>query len=285
VLRELAKDVFVETGYESGNVGVIRTERGGLLVDTPMLPRDARDWRAKLFDLDVDEIYAIVNTDYHPEHFIGNAFFMPTRIWGHEQAAKPISKYKTSTLEQLAASYRESDPALADEIAQIEIYEPELEVGDRVTLHLGDDRIEVLYLEGHTPASLGVYLPKAKVLFAGDNVVNNEHPALADANSLAWIETLKRIMEMDVEVIVPANGEPTGKEAVARLEEYIREMRSRVEELYQAGASRRECVEKVGMLDFYPVPEDQVSRVKRRRRESIERVYAEVRTAHPRARR
>lgn len=285
MLRQLAADVFVETGYESGNVGVIRTERGGLLVDTPMLPRDARDWREKLFDLDVDEIYAIVNTDYHPEHFIGNAFFMPTRIWGHEQSAKPISKYKTSTLEQLSATYREGDPVLADEIAQIEIYEPELEVGDRATLYLGGDQIQVLYLEGHTPASLGVYLPKDKILFAGDNVVNNEHPTLADANSLAWIETLERIREMDAEVIVPGSGEPTGKEAVARLEEYIREMRDRVAELYQNGASRRECVEKVGMLDFYPVPEDHVSRVKRRRRESIERVYAEIRTAHPRSRR
>lgn len=285
MLRELAAGVFVETGYEGGNVGVIRTERGGLLIDTPMLPRDARDWREKLYDLDVDEIYAIVNTDYHPEHFIGNAFFMPTRIWGHEQSAKPISKYKTSVLEQLSAAYRESDPVLADEIAQIEIYEPELEVEDRVTLYLGEDQIEILYLDGHTPASLGVYLPKDRILFAGDSIVNNEHPVMADANSLAWIETLERIRAMDVEVLVPGSGEPTGKESVERLEEYIREMRRRVTELYQSGASRRECVEKVGMLDFYPVPEDQVARIKRRRRESIERVYAEIRTAHPRSRR
>lgn len=278
--RELAHGVYVETGYEGGNVGLILTRRGALLVDTPMLPPDGRRWLLAMRGLGVESVYGIVNTDYHPEHFLGNALFMPAVTFGHELAARPIARYETSTLEQVSSLYREEDPALADEIARIEIHSPELRVDDRLTLHLGGRRVEVMYLNGHTPASLGVYLPEERVLFAGDNIVNNEHPAMYQANSLAWLDTLERIREMDVETIVPGTGQPCGVEVIGPLADYIVEMRRRVEELFERGASRRECVEKVGMLEYFPVPEAQAVRVRQRRRESVERVYTEIRLAH-----
>jgi cyclase len=266
-------------------VGLVVTEAGGLLIDTPMLPPEARQWRWRLEQLGVAELYGIVNTDYHPEHFFGNAAFMPVRTWGHELSAKPITKYKPALLEQIANAYRADDPQLADELASVEIHPPELCVGDRMTLHLGERRVEVLYLDGHTPASLGVYLPEERILFAGDNIVNNEHPVMVQANSLAWIETLDRIREMPVDLLVPGIGEPCGKDVIEPLQEYIREMRARVGELYAKGASRRECVDKSGMLEYYPVPEHQTAQIKKRRRESVERVYAEIRILHPRSRR
>jgi len=284
VPREIADGVYVETGYEGVNVGLILTQRGGLLIDTPMVPSEARAWKARLRELGAESIYGIVNTDYHPEHFFGNAVFMPTRTWGHELAFKPISKYKSSRLEQISSPYREQNPDLADEISQIEVYPPEICVGDRMTLHLGDRRADLLYLEGHTPASLGVYLPEERILFAGDNITNNQHPAALHANSLAWLDTLERIREMDVELIVPGEGQPCGKEVIAPMMEYITEMRRRTEELFLRGASRRESVEKVGMLDWFPFAEEEAARIRRRRRQSVERIYTEIRIAHRRPR-
>ncbi len=148
-----------------------------------------------------------------------------------------------------------------------------------MTLHLDKLEVQILYLEGHTPASLGVYLPGARILFSGDNVTNGEHPAAQHANSLAWLETLQRIKEMDIDVIVPGTGEPGGKELIDPLYQYLAEMRRRILELFMQGASRRECVEKVGMLDHFPIPRGQESEVKLRRRHSIERVYTEIRVA------
>jgi cyclase len=279
VLKELAKGVFVKTGYASGNVGLILTGQGALLVDTPMLPRDAREWQYGMPQLGVASIYGIVNTDYHPEHFLGNALFMPTRILGHELAVKQIVKYKSATPEQFGAFFREEYPGLASEVGHTEVYIPEICVSDCVTLYMGDRRIEVLYLPGHTPGSLGVYLPEEHILFAGEDIVSNEHPVMAQANSLAWLDTLTLIQGMDVEHIVPANGEVCGKEVLGPLTEYITEMRRRVTDLFHSGASRRECVDKVGMLDYFPVPEEQSVRIRRRRRENVERVYAEIRMA------
>jgi cyclase len=278
VLNELADGIYVEDDFEGGNVGLVIGDERVLLVDTPMLPPDARQWQLSLIQMNIAEIYGIVNTDYHPEHFLGNAFFLPTITFGNNLADKPLSKYD-GTLEDVSDRYRDSDPTLAEEILRIEIYPPEISVDERVTLYLGDRRAEVLHLPGHTPASLGLYLPAARILFAGDNIVNNEHPAMYDGDSLAWLETLERIKAMDVETIVPGDGEVCGKEVIDPLYDYIVEMRKRTKELYEDGASRRECVDKVGMLDWFPVPEEEASRIKERRRHSVEQVYTEIRLA------
>ncbi len=279
MLKEIADRVFVEDGFEGGNVGLVLTARGAILIDTPMLPPDARRWQLTLLQLGVEHIYGIVNTDYHPEHFLGDIFFMPTRVFSHEAAAKAIAKFKTSTLEQVADDYRDQDPTLANEILNLEICEPEISVGDRVTLYLGDREVQVLHLDGHTPASLGVYLPQERVLFAGDNVTWQEPPVMSQANSRAWLRTLQHIQALEVDQIVPGVGEVCTKEAIAAMAEYIAEMRRQVTELFQRGASRREAVDKVVLPDYAAAPDDSAARLKRRRRENIERVYTEVRTS------
>ena len=279
MLKEIADRVYVEDGFEGGNVGLVLTARGAILIDTPMLPPDARRWQLNLLQLGVEQIYGIVNTDYHPEHFLGDTFFMPTRIFSHESSAKPIAKYKTATLEQVADQYRDQDPALANEIENLDICDPEINVNDRVTLYMGDRQVQVLHLDGHTSASLGVYLPAERVLFAGDNIIRQEPPVMSQANSRAWLRTLQRIQALEVEQIVPGEGEMCTKADIEAINAYITEMRQQVTELFQRGASRRETVDKVSLPDFFTPLDDNSARLKRRRRENIERVYTEVRTS------
>ena len=57
MVRELADRVYLETGFEGGNVGAILTERGALLVDAPMLPPEARAWRATVASLDGGKVW------------------------------------------------------------------------------------------------------------------------------------------------------------------------------------------------------------------------------------
>ena len=278
-MNEIAEGVYVERCDDGVNCGLILTARGPVIVDTPMLPTHARRWQVEMQAMGVDQPYAIINTDYHIEHCMGNAAFAPVRIIGHEESEKPFSRYDEAALEKVAERYRSQDPTLANEIVSLRFPRPQISVSDRLTLHLGSREIQVLYLEGHTPASLGVYLPKERILFAGDTITNNEHPDAQQANSLAWLETLKRIKEMDIDLIVPGVGDPCGKEVVDPLYEYLAEMRRRILESFKQGASRRECVEKVGMLEYFPVPKGQESEVKLRRRHSIERMYTEIRVA------
>ncbi|NLX43095.1 MAG: MBL fold metallo-hydrolase [Chloroflexi bacterium] len=276
---ELADGVYVETGYTGGNCGLIRSARGPVLIDTPLLPADGQHWLGQIESVGGGHPYAIVNTDYHPEHLLGNHLFMPARVFGHEESDKPLARYEESAAGDLPSDMVSKNPSLAGTLASIQPVRPEISVSDTVTLHLGNVEVQIIHLEGHTPASLGVYLPEHRILFAGDNVTNHEHPVAQHANSLMWLETLQRIREMDVDVIVPGTGAPGGKEMVEPLYLYLAEMRRRILELFLEGASRRECVEKVAMLDYFPVPKGQEAEVKLRRRHSIERLYTEIRVA------
>jgi cyclase len=276
---ELAQGVYVERGYAGGNCGLVATDRGPILIDTPMLPSDGQAWLAQLSGLGMGRVFAVVNTDYHPEHMLGNHLFMPARVYGHEEVDRSLARYDEASLAEATAGMAGSNAALAGTLAGIQLIRPEVSVSDRVTLHINGLQVQVLYLEGHTPASLGVYLPEQRILFAGDNVTNNEHPVAQHANSLAWLETLQRIKEMEIDILVPGTGEPGGKEMIDPLYQYLAEMRRRILELFTQGASRRECVEKVGMLDYFPVPKGQEGEVKLRRRHSIERLYTEIRIA------
>ncbi len=132
MLKELVPGIWLETSYESGNVGVIESERGVLLVDPPMRQADAQALQVNLRALGLTTIYGIVNTDYHPDHFLGNAFFMPTRILGHELAAKSIAKYET-TPDQVGNPYPTEDAV--EDVAQVEVCSPRslLATGSRST--------------------------------------------------------------------------------------------------------------------------------------------------------
>jgi glyoxylase-like metal-dependent hydrolase (beta-lactamase superfamily II) len=276
-IKEIANGVYYGS-FEGGNCGAIVEGDTALLVDTPMLPHESHDWHIALQQLGVKKIHSIVNTDYHPEHLLGNAAFMPARVWGHELTARQIARYKTAFTDQVNNLAHQIDPQLAEKLNGVEITPPSLGVEDRVTLYWPHHEIQILLLDGHTPVSLGVFLLNETILFAGDNVVVNEPPSMTQANSLAWLETLGRLEELAPQTIVPGVGELCSLQRVTQLKHYIGELRSRVVELFQAGASRRECVEKVVLAGYYPVTEDQAVRMRRRQREGVERVYAEVRS-------
>ena len=284
MLTEIAAGVFLETEYEGGNVGYIRTELGGLLVDVPPLPHQARDWQTRAMALQPMPLYGLVNTDCHLERILGNGAVVGLRTFGHESATRLITKYTPALLEQFVGHLRDLPPGIASEIEQTVLRPPEISVQDRLVLFAPDREVHILHLEGHTAGSLGVYLPAERLLFAGDCITVNEPPALVQANSQAWLDTLDRIREMDVGTIVPASGPVCGQEVIAPLYAYIADMRRLVQEMFDAGASRRECVEKIEMADYYPLPKGQEARLKRRRRESIERVYTEIRLSQRRRR-
>lgn len=284
MLTEIATGVYVEDAYPNGAVGLVASQLGNLLIDVPMLPSAVRDWRLQMMQLNDAPIYGVANTDYHAERYLGNAYLGGVRSFGHTASNKPVARYEGQMLEQLAGTVRDTAPAQAEEILHTQVRPPEVCVDDRLTLHLGDRRVTILALEGHTPASLGVFLEEERILFAGDNITCQEHPVMYQANTAAWLSTLDRIRTMDVETIVAGGGQLCDKSVIDPLYGYIAEMHRRVSELFDKGASRRECVDKVGMLDWFPFAEEQAAAMRKRRRGNVERVYTEIRISRKRKR-
>ena len=71
-MQEIAKNVFVEQEYEGANVGCVLTEAGAIVIDTPIIPAEARDWVDKVSQL-TDTVLYVFNTD-HQHIFTGRNF-------------------------------------------------------------------------------------------------------------------------------------------------------------------------------------------------------------------
>jgi len=274
-MREIAKGVHFETAYHSGNVGFATTGEGAVLIDAPMLPKDAWDWLKKVGSVTKQGISFLINTDYQVERVLGNCFF-PTATIAHQMAWTEMQRYDEAFLQRHLSHYRDRDAVGIADLSKARVVPPELTLTKDMTLYKGERVLRLLHVGGHTPASIMVHLPKERILFSGDVVVCGQHPSLAQANSLRWLQALDVVHDMpDVDTIVPGRGDLCDPKATEVLKEYITQMRERVYEHYSNGYTRRETVDRVRMQDFFDVPRPQREEIERRIRGSVERVYDE----------
>jgi len=285
-MREIAEGVHFENAYISGNVGCILTGEGAILVDSPMLPRDAWDWLRKIASKTKQGVAMLINTDYHVEHVLGNCFFPPTVTVAHQAAWIEMQRYDEAYLQRYMSHHKHYQEAIQSDLTKTRVVLPELAMTADMTIHKGHRVLRILHVGGHTPASIMVHLPQERILFAGDVVVAGEHPSLSSADTMKWLHALEVIRDMeDVEIIVPGRGEPCDPSATEILSEYISQIRERVHEYYSGGYTRRETVDKVKMEDFFGVPPDARTEIERRIRGSVERVYDEFKKGTTRRRR
>ena len=274
-MQQIAERVYVETAYHGGNVGCVLTDQGPILIDTPMLPRQARHCRDQIAQLTSAPILYVVNTDYREEHILGNAFF-DAPVVAHELTWERVSGYGDAFWQQVANLLEPIDPQAAASVDRWELVPPQITFTERVTFHKGSPLVRLIHLGGHTPATVAVYLPEEKVLFAGDNVVLNTLPVLAHADTKQWLKALTAIRKMRVETLVPGHGPPCDVRATQRLSEYIRLIRDRVRRHFQDGRTKSELSGLVsGLMEAYPISKAEREGLRPRIKANLDRVYDE----------
>ncbi len=85
-MHEIIKGIYYEDAYCSGNVGLVLTDEGAMLIDSPMLPKEAWEWLRKVTSIAKKGIALLVNTDYKIERVLGNCFFPATVNIAHQLA-------------------------------------------------------------------------------------------------------------------------------------------------------------------------------------------------------
>jgi glyoxylase-like metal-dependent hydrolase (beta-lactamase superfamily II) len=84
----------------------------------------------------------------------------------------------------------------------------ELEDGDLIDL--GDRRLEVLHVPGHTPGSIALWEPEEGLLFTGDTVYVDD--ALAATDRDAFGRSVRRLRELPARLVLGGHNRPFGRD-------------------------------------------------------------------------
>ena len=278
MLQEIADRVFVDLDYEGANVGCVLTDAGAIVIDTPVIPAEARHWAEVVSSL-TDRILYVFNTDHHRAHILGNQFF-DAPILAHEAAWKEMSNYKDTFIDRTKNLFKKH-PEIQKQFDQIRIIKPELCFSGRLILKKGGRELHFIHLGGHTAATSGLYLPQERVLFTGDLVVVNEHPALGQCISEEWLEKLRRLRRQKYAQLIPGHGVLCNVEASEPVSEYIRAMRAKVRGQYKSGRTKAEAAVVISqMIDYFPYRQGEKSIIEKRIRAGVSRVYDEMKVLY-----
>jgi cyclase len=245
--------VFVETKYTGANVGVVMTLKGPVLIDTPMLPKEARELREQLRQMSELDIAIVIYTHEHFDHVMGSAF-LTNRTIAHDGAMSAIGNLQTTLPEAMMRFLPDLFKENKEMLNNVDIVLPQITFSKELALHMGDRTLKLTYVGGHSPASIVVYVPEDQVLFAGDNVVTGQLPFTAHCQFGPWIEVLNHIIGMEIDTIIPGHGEICGKEGVRKISAYFETMRDQVRNLFSAGANKEEVIHRVHLNKCLPVP-------------------------------
>jgi cyclase len=270
-------------------VAAIDTGEGVILIDTPMLPNDARAWRAEIEWRMKQEIIYIINTDHHRAHVIGNQYFPTATVIAHEHAWKEMKSYGDSFRTRLINMYRDRIPEAVEEWKQhLRIIKPEITFLGRTVIYKGDKEIHLIPLGGHTPATSVVFFPQERLLFTGDLVITDRPPFLSQGNTKEWLQALTYLRKLRYDVLIPGHGEPTGKEATERMSDYLRMVRRKVRSAYRSGLPKADTARSLShLIRYWPIPPSEKPKADRRFKSGLGRVWNEMRaeeTAKARAR-
>jgi cyclase len=263
-MKEYKEKILVETGYSGANVSCIRTNRGLVLVDSPFLPNDARDWARVIVQRTGSEIAYQVNTDHHFDHVLGNSF-LTDRVICHQAAARGI-KYLEDK-ERLLAMVRGTFPDLAPDVEadllKVKIAPPEISFEKSLTLKLDDVTLRLEFVGGHSPGTILVQFLEANTIFTGDNV-EEFFPYFGQSRFYVWKDLLKRLLSLDIDIVVPGHGEVGGKDLVEAYFEFFDALENEVKEFAMKGRRVDEMVgdsQVIGFFSLEKMMEEGISRV------------------------
>jgi glyoxylase-like metal-dependent hydrolase (beta-lactamase superfamily II) len=186
------------------NAGFVVTPAGVVVIDALGSPELARRLLAEIAKVTNKSIHTVVLTHYHADHIYGLQVFkdVGARIVAHGAAREYLTS-DTARL-RLDISRQELWPWV-DEKTRL-VPADEWLITSKM-LVVGGVRFDIQPVgPSHTAEDLVVYLPKQKVLFAGDLVFRNRIPFVGQADSRHWIEAMENLLQFDTRWVVPGHG-------------------------------------------------------------------------------
>lgn len=246
MFTEEAPGVFsVASRFVDGLNGVIVGKRGAIAIDCSNYV-DEGQAIADFIRERGHKTNDIVLTHGHGDHIYGAEPLNSGQVFGHVHTTPKIQ----SQLTTIAKTWECSEEAATSKLPW-----PTVSYQDELWIDLGDKHLWMFPTPGHSNDGVSVYVEEDKLLFSGDSVVNGIVAAIGDGDSAILESSLGRLMELDIEILVPGHGFTIhGREQVRdwlRWQAgYLASVRDRVREELNLGKDREAVAQAVDFEMF-----------------------------------
>jgi glyoxylase-like metal-dependent hydrolase (beta-lactamase superfamily II) len=234
-VKELAPGVYFHEGDLRGkghcNNGWVIFEDYVLVLDANY-PSGAQEIIPKIKAQTNKPIRFAFDTHHHGDHAYANQVWVDNGAVpvAHENVVSEMKKYETGFFGGGKPGRWEGEAKERDDLKSTKLKPPSLLYRDVMIFDDGTHRVELRYFGvGHTHGDGFAWLPKERILFTGDAVVNGPFNFMGDGDSAAWIETIAKAQKLGATIIGPGHG-PSGDAGVLEAQrQYFVALRAEVE--------------------------------------------------------
>ena len=212
-IEQITDDVHVLYGL-GGNVAVLRTDEGTVIVDTMTLKLQGNLIRQKAEELTGKPVVMVINTHYHLDHTHGNpAFDAGIRIVSTER-----------TLHHLKTTDSEFFSGAAAAMLPNETF------SDARELKVGNKTIRLLHPgRGHTDGDLVALMVEDEVIHAGDLYFNRFYPNIdleAGGSVQLWSDSIDKVLNLPFTRVIPGHGTASNRAGLQQFQAFIEQLAS-----------------------------------------------------------
>jgi cyclase len=243
---QVTRNVYVETGIPVCNLGLVTTSKGIVLIDVPLLPSGAVKWR----DIVKEKGNAsyLITTEEHPDH-CQNSWLLPGVLISSQNTRNKLLKMPVAELKERTLR---ADPGAASVMETFQLRPADITFTDKLDLYFGDHTFNLFSLQGHSSGGIAVYIPEERIVFTTDIVFHRFKTWMQEADPDKWLDSLRRIGELDVDTMVPGHGALCKKDYLKEQASIVQGWVDAVKAAIKKGWSVEEALTRISSPDPYP---------------------------------
>ncbi len=209
----VAPDVYFHEGQLSDtadavcNNGWIIFEDYVLVIDANF-PAGAKQIISKIRSLTTKPIRFALDTHHHGDHAYGNEVYVQAGAvpFAHTGVIEEMKRYETGYYGGKPGAWEAAAKGRPD-MKTSKLKPPTVLFSGELVFDDGKHRVEIMHLGvAHTHGDAVAWLPKEKILFAGDVCVNGPYNYVGDGNVEKWIGTLDAARKLGAAVVCTGHG-------------------------------------------------------------------------------
>ncbi len=261
-LVRLAEGIYLSPGRADGgavsNSGIVMLESSILVFDSHYTPEAASRLIEHVRKISRLPIRYLVNSHHHADHTHGNQAFQGVQHTVASTAARAdilekdlpallrVQAIAERQIEQIRRELRQQTDErararLQDQIRsreenlarmqKLRIVAPALTFDDRLMIVERNREIHLIHLgRGHTAGDIIMFLPRERIVFAGDLFFNRALPNTDDAQILEWVRAIPEMLKLEADIFVPGHGAAGTRQDVELFLQYLLELKQIVED-------------------------------------------------------